>query len=168
MRYIGRESHKKRIEYIQQLFEKKGFKKVLINNLESKLKEFSNQSERVRPDLIMIWHNHQDRDIRNELPQIPDKIKILWIEVVKSNFQGFPLSHNVYNAVTKTLTWKNLYDPEKLKRSLLGKGVKINQTLYGAFIEKGTQLFVYFFYVQDNSIWKCEQIDEDRYFNDII
>lgn len=153
--------HNERTEYAKKFFEQQEhFREINIINLETILKDISGNSIRVRPDLLMIWHNYQNFDLSIKPPDIPSHIRILWAEVVDTSLQGFPKTNDVRKAIYYTLTWKNLYDTIQLKSSIFGKKIKTEKILKDLLIKHRTHINIDFYYIQDDSIWKCEQIDK--------
>ncbi len=128
------------------------------SNLMKTLKEISGKSEGTIPDLLLISHDSQKIDPSIEVPQIPYRIMILWIEAVESSLQGFPDKKDATEALRRTLTWKDLYDQELLLQGPFGQKMKVNQELCEQFDRKMTEIFVKFFIVRGETIWECTQI----------
>lgn len=84
------------------------FRNIHIDKFSSTIKKISGIAERILPDIVMISHSSQYIDTSKTPPQIPDRIFILWIEIVKTSFRGFPKLKDVKNVLCHTLTLKDL------------------------------------------------------------
>ncbi len=110
----------------------------------------------------MLSHNYQYLDLSKQSPQIPDQINILWIEIFDTSFRGFPYKKDIIKALYYTLKWKDLYDSNKLRESIYGQRIKTELLLYDLLKDKNTNIYIDYFLVLEDSIWKCEQIDEEE------
>lgn len=148
--------HKQRTEYAIKYFNLLNFRVITINGLETKLREICGKSKGIRPDLLMIWHDKINLDVSRDLPIIPTKILIKWIEIYEKNFQGFPLNNHASEAILRTLTMKDLYQPDQLRRGLFGQKIKTKAFLY-EHLSEGFMFLIDFYLVQENGIWNCVQ-----------
>jgi len=73
---------------------------------------------------------------------------------------SFPKTNDVIKALYQTLKLKQLYETEKLKENYMGQKPKTEQILKQYLIKMLTHIYINFYYIQDDSIWKCEQIDK--------
>ena len=134
------------------------FKEVRIENLEKNLREITGKSKGLRPDLIMMFHHHLHKDLAGKTVEIPNYIGIKWIEVYTSNFQSFPKLEDLREALYRSITLKDLFDNENLKSSILGRGIHMNMDLYD-YLKENCNIEVTYYLVQEESLWKCEQIE---------
>ena len=65
---------------------------------------------------------------------------------------------DLVEALYQSITLSDLYNSEILKDTIFGKKVNRSQSLYN-FLKDNCNIEVFFYLVQDDSIWKCEQID---------
>jgi len=163
------DKHQKEIEFAKmflcgEYFAKNNFEFTDFNvidrpsNLMKTLKEISGKSEGSIPDLLLIAHDCQKINPSYNIPQIPYKIMVLWIEAVEPSLQGFPDKKDATEALLRTLTWKELYDQELLLKGPFGQKMKVNQELYEFFENQMTEIYVKFFIVRGETIWECTQI----------
>ncbi len=164
--------HEERLQYAKAYFKKYNSRSGMFSQIEyyeaniqhlpSKLKKITTKSEGIIPDLIMLSHNYQYLDLTKEPPQVPEQINLLWIEVFDTSFRGFPYKKDIIKALYHTLKWKDLYDQEKLRDGIFGQRLKIEQSLYDLFKHKKTHIYIDYFLVLEESIWKCEHIDKQE------
>lgn len=160
--YMVGDKHGERTKYAINYFEQQDYKVISIEDFESTLREISNKSKGIRPDILMLWHSNKDLEIIKNPPSIPRRIMVNWIEVFDSNFQGFPSYDDIAEAILRTITWKDLYDAELLRRGMYGEKFKTKMKLYD-LLKDNTWLQINFFIIQEDLMFKCFQIEPDRY-----
>ena len=66
------------------------------------------------------------------------------------------IEKDAIEALYQTLAWKDLYDPKLIQEGMHGQKMKTTQELYKAFEYNSTEIFVNFYIVQNDAIWKCD------------